>query len=70
MLTTNVDVSDGLVNGARGEVVTNNDDEVTCVLFDNSTVGRKSIQTSSYRPTYPHSVPLAKYEVVFFAKGK
>ena len=75
MLTTNVDVSDGLVNGARGEVVhvvTNSDDEVTCVLvkFDNSTVGRKSIQTSQYRSTHPHAVPLGKYEVVFFAKGK
>ena len=75
MLTTNVDVSDGLVNGARGEVVhvvTNNDGEVTHVLvkFDNSTVGRKSIQSSSYRSEYPHAVPIAKHEVVFFAKGK
>ena len=36
MLTANVDVSDGLVNGARGEVVhvvTNNSDDVTSVLF-------------------------------------
>ena len=35
MLTTNVDVSDGLVNGVRGEVVhvvTNNDNKVTSVL--------------------------------------
>ena len=40
------------------------------VKFDNSTVGRKSIQTSHYRSTHPHAVPLAKYEVVFFAKGK
>ena len=34
MLTTNVDVSDGLVNGARGEVVhvVTNNDEVACVL--------------------------------------
>ena len=75
MLTTNVDVSDGLVNGARGavvHVVTNSDGEVTHVLvkFDNSTVGHKSIQTSQYRSTHPHAVPLAKYEVVFFAKGK
>ena len=43
MLTANVDVSDGLVNGARGEVVhvvTNNNSEVTSVLvrFDNSRV--------------------------------
>ena len=71
----NVHVSDGLVNGARGEVVhvvTNSDDEVTHVLmkFDNSTVGRKSIQTSPYQSRYPHAVPLAKYEVMFFAKGK
>ena len=32
MLTANVDVSDGLVNGARGEavhIVTNNNSEVT-----------------------------------------
>ena len=43
MLTTNIDVSDGLVNGARGEVVhivTNNDQIVTNVLvkFDNRLV--------------------------------
>ena len=75
MLTTNVDVSDGLVNGARGEVahvVTSNDGQVTCILvkFDNSTVGVKAIQTSPYRSTYPHAVPIAKCEVMFFAKGK
>ena len=72
MLTTNVDVSDGLVNGDVVHVVTNSDDEVTYVLvkFDNSTVGCKSIQTSPYRSTHPHAVPLAKYEVEFFAKGK
>ena len=35
MLTANVDVSDGLVNGARGEVVhivTNNSNYVTSIL--------------------------------------
>ena len=75
MLTTNVDVSDGLVNGARGEVahiVTNNNNEVTSILvkFDNSRVGLKSIQTSPYRARFADAVPLSKYEVVFFAKGK
>ena len=75
MLTTNVDVSDGLVNGARGEVVhvvTNNSSEVTNVLvkFDNNRVGLKSIQTSPHRVRFPCAVPLSKYEVVFFAKGK
>ena len=75
MLTTNVDVSDGLVNGARGEVVhivTSNDNKVTTVLvkFDNRRVGLKAIQTSPYRTTYSDAIPLAKYEVVFCAKGK
>lgn len=71
MLTTNVEVSDGLVNGARGEVVhvvTNIRGEVSSVLvkFDNSSVGRKSIQSSPYS----HAVPLTMHEVVFFAKGR
>ena len=54
MLTTNVDVSDGLVNGARGEVVhvVTNSDACVLVKFDNSTVGRKS---SQYHSTYPHA---------------
>ena len=51
MLTTNVDVSDGLVNGVRGEVmhvVTNNDNKVITVLvkFDNNCLGLKAIQSS------------------------
>ena len=75
MLTANVDVSDGLVNGARGEVVhivTNNNNKVTTVLikFDNDRVGLKAIQTSPYRATYSNAVPIAKYEVVFCAKGR
>ena len=75
MLTANVDVSDGLVNGARGKVVhvvTNNSNEVTSVLvrFGNSRVGAKSIQTSLHRSTFPNAVPLIKYEVVFFCEGK
>ena len=72
MLTANVDVSDGLVNGARGEVVHVVIHEVTSVLvkFDNNRVGSKSIQTSQYRVRFPQAVPLTKYEVVFFAKGK
>ena len=75
MLTANVDVSDGLVNGARGEVihvVTNNNNDVIIVLvkFDNSRVGLKSIQTSPHRTRFPHAVPLTKHEVLFFAKGK
>ena len=49
-------------------VVTNNNSEVTSVLvrFDNSRVGLKAIQTSQYRSTAPHAVPLSKYDIVFF----
>ena len=65
MLTTNVDVSDGLVNGARGEVVhviTNNNRDITCILvkFDNSRVGLKSIQKSPHRARFANAVPLSK----------
>ena len=74
MLTANVDVADGLVNGARGEVVhvVTNNNNVTSVLvkFDNNRVGLKSIQTSPQRAIFPNAVPLNKYEVVFFARGK
>ena len=70
MLTANVDVSDGLVNGARGEIVhlVINNTEVTSVLvkFDNDRVGLKSNQSSQYRSRFPRAVPLTKYEVVFF----
>ena len=75
ILTANVDVSDGLVNGGRGEVVhivSNSDDLVTSVpvKFDNPQVGTKTIQSSPHRITFPNAVPLSKYEVMFFAKGK
>ena len=75
MLTTNVDVSDGLVNGARGEIVhivTNSNNDVTTVLvkFNNEQVGAKARQSSQYRTTYANAVPLSKVEVVFLAKGK
>ena len=75
MLTANVDVSDGLVNGARGEVVdiiTNTENNVTKVLvkFDNDQVGLKTIQSSPYRTTFPNAVPIGKHEVMFFAKQK
>ena len=75
MLTTNDDVSDGLVNRARGEVVhivTNTEHKVTTILvrLDNSRVGLKEIQSSPYRNTYTDAEPLEKYEVVCPVKGK
>ena len=71
----NVDVSDGLVNGAIGTIVNviNNDKNVVntiLVHFDNETVGLKCIQTSSYRHIYDNAVPICKLEVQFLARGK
>ena len=75
MLTTNVDVSDGLVNGARGEVVhivTNDNNDVTTVLvkFDCEKVGQKAHQASKFHGIYPNAVPVSKVEVSFLAGGK
>ena len=75
MLTTNVNVSDGLVNGARGEVVhivTNANNVVSKILvqFDNPSVGRATITGSAYKSSFPNAVPIVKYEVTFLSHGK
>ncbi len=74
MLTANVDVSDGLVNGAIDtivNVITNDKNVVNTILvhFDNETVGLKCIQTSPYRHMYDNAVPICKHEVQFLARG-
>ena len=74
MLSTNVDISDGLLNGARGEVIhiaTNSDNKATHILvkFDNSDVGVRAKNTNHFR-TYPDTVPLSRHETVFLARGK
>ena len=40
------------------------------VTFDNSRVGLKALQTSQHRARFANAIPLSKYKVVFFAKGK
>jgi len=70
-----VDVSDGLISGAGGElvhVVTSNDHKVTHILvkFDNPDVGAKAKQSSQYRHKHSDTVPLIKHEAVFLSKGR
>ena len=71
MLTVNVDVADGLVNGARGEVVhivtDNNEVSTMLVKFD---IGIATIHTSLHRNSFPNAVPIHKHEVVFFANKR
>lgn len=54
-LTTNIDVSDGLVNGARGEVIeiitTNYQVTTVLVKFNSSEVGTAAIQSNPYSAT-------------------
>ena len=52
------------------EVKYYNDVTNILVKFDNSRVGLKAIQSSPHRARFANAVPLSKYEVVFFAKGK
>ena len=66
VLTVNVDVSDGLVNGARGgvvHIVTNTQCVVTVVLikFDSPEVGLKAVHSSPYRATFTSAVSLGKH---------
>ena len=71
MLTVNVDVSDGLVNGVYGiiaHVVLNRtiNDILTLLAIDNPIVGVNAIQHTIYHQMYPPKI----IECHIFAKGK
>ena len=69
MLTVNIDVSDGLVNGARGTVEaiikTGNQVSLVLVSFHHQRVGVKAISRSHYRTQHPRAVPISRHEAVF-----
>ena len=71
MLTVNTDVSNGLVNGARGTVeaiVTrpgSNDVSIVLVNFDHPRVGNSAIAKSHYKQDHPWAFPISRHEAVF-----
>ena len=73
MLTNNIDVSDGLTNGAIGTVthiVKSSSQSIILVKFDNSLVGQHAKQCSQFKHIDPHSVPINQYQATFYIHGK
>ena len=69
MLTVNIDVSDGLVNGASGTmeaiIKTGNQVSLLLVQFQHDHVGVKAKSHSHYREQHPNAVPINRHETVF-----
>ena len=71
MITTNIDVNDGLTNGAMGTVTNVVIDERTgkmiCILvaFDSKHVGQEAIHTSAYKNKNQNAVPIYKTKATF-----
>ncbi|XP_078670863.1 uncharacterized protein LOC144910993 [Branchiostoma floridae x Branchiostoma belcheri] len=75
MVTVNIDVADGLVNGTFATVVgvdsTGPDVHTILVKFDSDRVGKQAITDSQYKQAYPGAVPIKRQTVQFFAgKGR
>ncbi|KAI8491884.1 hypothetical protein Bbelb_302570 [Branchiostoma belcheri] len=71
MVTVNIDVADGLVNGTFATVVgidsTGPDVHTILVKFDSDRVGKQAITDSQYKQAYPGAVPIKRQTVQFFA---
>ena len=71
MLTINIDVSDGLSNGAMGtvtDVITNGSTlHAVLVQFDSDKIGKDAQAASKYRHVNDTSVPIFKKEATFSA---
>ena len=71
MITTNIDVSDGLTNGAMGTVTNAVIDEGTgkmitiLVSFDSKHVGQEAMYTSVYKSTNQNAVPIYQTQATF-----
>ena len=71
MITTNINVSDGLTNGAMGTVTNVVTDETTgkmitiLVSFDSKHVGQEAMHTSVYNTTNQNAVPIYQTQATF-----
>ena len=71
MITTNIEVSDGLTNGAMGTVTNVVIDERTgkmiCILvvFDSKDVGQEAIHMSAHKNKNQNAVPIYKTQATF-----
>ena len=71
MITTNINVTDGLTNGAVGTVTNVVIDETTgkmstiLVSFDSKHVGQEAMHTSVYNSTNQNAVPIYQTQATF-----
>ena len=76
MITTNIDVSDGLTNGAMGFVtnliLNENAGDIVAVLvmFDHDSIGQEAKKKSIYKHVNKNSVPIVQIQVSFPVKGE
>jgi hypothetical protein len=80
ILTNNIDVTDGLTNGAMGcvqHIICNSTQdyrkkhvETILVKFDNVNVGVCALQKSKYKHISTDGVPIERYHATFFVKGR
>ena len=75
MMTVNVNVEDGLVNGVTGTVkafIKNHNGIISTILveFDNIRVGEKAIKSSKYKTKYPKAVPVDRHKGMYQKQGK
>ena len=74
MLTTNVDITDGLTNGAMGnvthEVCTENKIDMILVQFDNPSVGERTIMWSTFKHINASAVSVYQVQVTFAICGE
>ena len=74
MLTQNIDVTDGLTNGAMGTVkqIIMKEGDAKCILvvFDHPKVGEQAKKKSQFKHICKESVPVSKVLTTFFIHGQ